>query len=1403
MVRRVFVPRMLLLILAVSASIAAPCGACAPLPPLLLTEAGRPDTSRPTPAPADDGAAWVQAKGPTGGGINTVEIDPIQPDTLYAGGFGGGLYKSADAGATWAPLPRIVPQWMPFVEVIVSPADPQTLYALTVDGEGGGNLYHSVDGGQTWRTVFPGEDFRYSCVALASADPLLLAVGTHDGHVYRSADGGQHWTDASGGLPGDHIADVAIVTADELWAGTNDGVRGRLYHTINGGVSWNQAVFDQPENTAVRSIFVDPDDPALVYVGLRKVPRGEGPLDHSYLWRTRDGGQTWTPLFPPSPPWTVAIMGREPGGAALYVANMSLVHRSTDGGDTWETLPVHPAPSGDVYDLAIDPRDPGVLYLPRITVGILKSTDRGANWTFSDQGILNTGIQIVSAPHVAGSGAMYATGNWDIFKTVDRGESWTHLLQEGMHPVPDELAVSPHDPDTVWYGSDVGQLYITRDGGATWSKLNDPFSVPDPDPPPGGNDDPETPFRFGSVYALAPAPSDPDILYAVKNGFGLFKSSDGGANWQFLPQSEVDYTYSLAVHPTDPDVVYSGYNPKPFQDWAMVRRSTDGGLSWQTVLSAPHSSGITSVAIDPNDPETVYAGSTGQAGGAIFKSSDGGDTWLPLNAHFTTLTVWGQPQLIVHPTHPSVAYAATWLGGTWKTTDAGATWTLLEDAPLSATALSLDAQDPDVIYAADRSAPKLWKSTDGGATWSASGASADWAGSGAFLVNRVLADGDTVYVSTFGPGLHGGKLYKSTDAGTTWADISGELPRSVLDVAVDPTAPGTLYVTTHIYGAYKSSDGGATWTPLAGFPDIGAYDVEVDPVDPNTLYACGLGGISVPDWCMGSGGYTFADKAGVYKSEDAGLTWTQILTTANECRAIRLHPGDPQLLFAAAMDAGLQVSADGGATWTSYNAGLDSRVLTSFAVGADKVYAGTQGLGVYAGDLDPATGAVTWQPDRSNKPVPPVYNLQIAVDPQNSSRLFVSANPGGLFRSDDGGATFYDKNFLTPSVVVDDPFRQGYYPLAINPENPSEVWIGTWGKGLYKSYDAMDFDVGAHGTDRVMFGKHVNQIVITPEAVYAATDEGVFRSDDGGASWTDWSAGLDTPQVRTLAVRANGRLLAGALGYELYRRDPSAAAWEQLNVLGGLGVTSPIWDRPFYQLTTIGFHPTDPDVVYAGTFPAGMFKTVDGGQTWREINTGFRNDGVFSLAFHPDDPDILYAGTYNGVSRSTDAGAHWEVLDQGWPAEQWVFSIAFDPRNPEVMYACSKNGENKGNGREGFHGAVMKSLDGGVSWFPITATLNVNQEFYKVIVDPHNPDTLYLATQGEGVWISHDGGAAWSPWNEGLTHLLIGNTLIANPLTLSTDGSYLYLGTDGAGVFWRMIAAPARPVHLPLVLKHR
>ena len=1286
--------------------------------------------------------SWTHTNGPFGGIITTIEIDVTNPDIVYAGGAGGGVYKTENGGKTWVMPHQFCQPSDEIRDLILLPDN--TLYALTH------MLHKSTDGGETWHTI----DILGGITCMDATGDTIV-VGTWEGKAYKSEDRGEHFYDISQGLPGEYIADIAL-DKNGIWAGTANGENGTLYYTT--GETWHLVNIEKPPETDMNTIWVDPETHA-VYTGLVNVHNEAPDSNQAYMYKTEDAGTTWEPMYISGLDAMVHVMGRAVYDDTMYVGSGDHVYKSRDS-KTWEWIGP-PGRNGDMYDIAVDPRDTNVIYVPRRAHGISKSVDGGRTWAPVNTGLYNVTISLI-APH-GPAGTVYATtvDGAGIFKTTNYGETWTRINEGINHPWGDELQGVPNTSESVWFVADVAKVFIT-DNGRTWNEVISPDLYG---------------FRFGSVYALEAAPSDPHVIYALKNGFGIFKS-ENGMDWRFLHQSEVDYTYTLAVHPFNPDIVYSGYSPKPFQDWAMVRKSVDGGETWETVLKISGSTGITSVEIDPVNPDIVYAGVCGNPG-RVYKSVNGGETWEILNDNFIMCTVWGQPQLVVDFNDPLTAYTGTWLAGTWKTENGGKTWTLLENAPVSSTALAIDKENPHVLYSADRTSPKVWKTTDAGQTWEVIG---DFTKDGAFLMNRVFVKNGVVYAATFGPGLHGGKLYTSDNSGETWTDITHGLPRSVLDIDISPD--NTIYVTTHIFGCYKSENGGTTWEEISTFPNIGGYDIEVDPVEPNIVYAAGMGACTVPDWCM-SYGYTFTDDSGVYKSTNYGETWTQVLTTGNECRAVRLHPDDHTIVFAAAMDDGLLVSKDSGNTWTPYNTGLGTTVLTSCAVCKNILYVGTQACGVYSGDLVDQT--VVWDLTRSNKPVPEVYSLEIKVDPVNNY-IFVGSNPGGLYRSSDNGNTFYDKNFLTPSVVVDDPFRQGYYTFGINPDNPQEIWLGTWGKGIFKSYDSMDFDITANGTHNEMVTRHITQIVVTNDAVYAATEEGVFVTYDDGITWEDMNNGLDTYQVRTLIMTSDNQLICGTLGYELYTFNFGNKTWEQMPAFSNFGVLWPIWDdRPLYQYTSILFHP-DGKTVYVGTFPAGIYKSEDTGRTWREMNVGWTNDGVFSLVFYPGNTNIIFAGTYNGVNRSTDAGDHWELSDTGWPPEQWVFSIDFDPGNPNIMYACSKNGENEGTGRDGFRGTVMKSENGGKTWSSITQGLDVNQEFYKVIVDPHDSDIVYLATQGSGVFISYNAGKTWEPWNTGLTNLVAGTNgnNVTNTMVLSEDG-FLYFGTAGSGVFRRPI----------------
>ncbi len=1335
----------------------------------------------PTPLP-DPHPPWFHTSGPVGGYIESIEIDPNNPDILYAGGVGDGIFKSTDQGQSWVMSTTFLHPTVNIKDIIISPSDSNKLFALGTDGR----IYRSTDAGSSWSDL----DLEYSVsqLVLSRTDSTILYSAGGGGVILKSVDQGDSWQQIQGDLPDINPYDMALGAEGVIWIGSNNHPNGYLYQSIDDGISWEKIELNQRINTYIRTVYVNPEDNNTVYVGLGDSFNEPFPLTAQRFFKTTNNGKTWSVLSFPGMDAQVNIMQRQAGDPYLYVGSGGSAYKMNVNTKDF-TLIGPPGRNGDMMDIAIHPLNPDILYLPRCAAGIVKSENGGKDWQAINEGLLNVSVSLLAVSNDPHRGDLYASAvsGEGTFKSMDWGETWTQALNEGgvnggkggiTHPWTDELVVSPHDPNTVWQVADVGEVFQTTDGGYNWEKMIDT----------NGNG-----FRFGSVYAMAAAPSNPNTIYALKNGFGIFKSENGGNRWRFLHQSDIDYTYSIAVHPTDSNTVYSGYNPKPFQPWAMVRKTTDGGDSWETALHIEDASAVTSVAIDPNSPNTIYAGSTGH-GGIVWKSQDNGKTWENSNPHFNFTNIHF---MTADPNLANVAYAGVWGGGTFKTTDGGDTWTRLRnDSTPSASAILVSSLDSNTIYITDRNSPRIYKSEDGGDTWSLFFDAGD-------SYYRILAaclspgDPDTIYASIFSyGGPMAGDVFRIQ--GNTATIVTGTLERLPVGLATLPHDPNTVYATLHGYGVYKTSNGGQTWNNLSqsnsGLPTqelVGFNGVLVDPTNPNTIYL--FGGCDV-DLQFQTTGTNPDLMHTVYRSTNGGLSWTNLNdgslgNTSNSIKGISLAGNPKNTIFLGSIN-GIYQSVDGGQSWKSCNEDLAYTHTAGVSLSADgrRIYAPLLGGGVIAGDVDPNTGAVTW--DRESHLTSTIFNVLIVIDPTDSNILYASAYPGGVFKSTDAGETWSECNFGMASFEIDDPNRQGYYAFAVSPTNPQTLYLGLYGVGMYKSQDGAATWMPMNGNDRLMRGKYITSLLIDEEnenTVHVGTENGVYKTIDGGKTWESINSGLLCPDVRVLAHDHQGGIYAGTRGYEMFHT--SGSAWTQINGFGEFGTFWPLWnDRPLYQYTTLLFHPTDPNIIYFGTFPAGIYKSNDGGESWKEHNVGWTNDGVFSLVPHPNDPETIFAGTYNGINRTLDGGNHWEMWDNGWPPEQWVFSIDFDPRNTDVMYACSKNGENEGTGREEFHGTVMKSTDGGASWFPITNGLDLNQEFYKIIVDRFDPDTLYLACQWDGVYISRNGGNSWSSWNKGLTnhHPATNGNNVTNTMILSGDGRYLFFGSLGSSVFRRV-----------------
>jgi photosystem II stability/assembly factor-like uncharacterized protein len=589
-----------------------------------------------------------------------------------------------------------------------------------------------------------------------------------------------------------------------------------------------------------------------------------------------------------------------------------------------------------------------------------------------------------------------------------------------------------------------------------------------------------------------------------------------------------------------------------------------------------------------------------------------------------------------------------------------------------------------------------------------------------------------------------------------------------------------LFAVSHIEGVYRFE---GDWIEITrGLPDMGFNDLTMDPF--GRMYLAG--GCDVDPTGERRLGDDFLVN-NIFASEDLGENWYPILDGDpfnSGIKSIGVHPLNPDIVIAST-GTGVYVSKDAGASWVEQNDGLWFRNIGCLAVSENRVYVGTLGGGVYSGDLSPE-GNIEWL--GSSGPNPEIYNVQIKVHPLDSQVLYATSYPGGVFKSVDSGRSWIESNFAIPSFQVTDPLVEGYYSLEISGTDPDVLYLGLFKGGIYKSTDGggtwFPLYGGAYENTEVM-RSGIRRVKVNPldDTVYAVSDNGVFRSDDGGASWDSFNDGLDTMDILSLDFSEDGTVYIGTNGYGVYVWRESLSHWEFMGRCIGVGEWAP-WERRLYQYSAVLFDADIPGVIYYGNFPGGFFISEDNGKSWSCSSLGLGNDGMFSLTQHPSDSDVILAGTYNGIWKSTDRGRTWTESSNGLPAEQWPFTVAIDEHDPEIMYATTKNGQNRGfMDRNSFGGVVVKSTNGGKSWIKIMNGLPVMSEYYSLIIHPDNHNLLFVSSS-YGVFASMDSGESWHPMNNGIPiqrHELRDN--VAENLKLTPDLASLLFGISQHGVW--------------------
>jgi photosystem II stability/assembly factor-like uncharacterized protein len=627
----------------------------------------------------------------------------------------------------------------------------------------------------------------------------------------------------------------------------------------------------------------------------------------------------------------------------------------------------------------------------------------------------------------------------------------------------------------------------------------------------------------GDCIDLTSNPEQPGSVFAAAGT--PFVSADGGDTWAAITSlSGLAGGAVNAIKSASNGVLLA----TGMYSYGKVFRSLDGGITWQSRLYPVNVSGLC-IAMDPNDTNTMYVGlaslTTATQNKVIVKSINGGTTWTAIDMTSVFPVGYSVENLCVDPSNSLTIFATARTGFS------------------------------DCLVAA---------SFDGGTTWT------DRTGNlpAGKPYNDVTIGNQTVYVAggqLFGSQYMG--VYKSTDYGITWTNISASFPNQVSNaVVINPSDPDNLYVATEGDGIYSTTDGGATWnfnTNGAG-ANGAARALLFKPGDPSTIYA----------------GYL---SLAVCRSTDSGESWeyanSGIATlTVDDVERDPLDPGLDLVGFEAENSGGCFLTLDTGATW-SLVTGLPGTRFSKVGFTSD--------------------GALlAW----SNGPT------TVAQE--------------GLYKSTDNGVTWNNMGPNIGSLLETEIFS-----LAASAINPNLIFIGGnnfgvngWASVIWRTTD------GGQTWDNVYVGsfpdnfESVRYLWIDPnssdQVIYAAmkseVEGSLLKSSDGGDTWDVISGSIPASYkwYGTIVSMPDDsqKLLAGAGGYGVtstaYLSADAGNTWTHTNL--ALGTYS--------QLQDLMVNPEDPDVIYGASQQDGVYLSYDGGMNWVAANDGLPAGNVTAFS---------------------------------------------------------------------------------------------------------------------------------------------------------------------------------------------
>jgi photosystem II stability/assembly factor-like uncharacterized protein len=664
-------------------------------------------------------------------------------------------------------------------------------------------------------------------------------------------------------------------------------------------------------------------------------------------------------------------------------------------------------------------------------------------------------------------------------------------------------------------------------------------------------------------------------------------------HWRMIGPFRGGRTRAAAGVPDQPNVFYVG------QVDGGVWKSTDYGRTWNPIFDGEDTQSIGAIAVAPSDSNIIYVAS-GEGlhrpdlsiGDGIYRSSDAGKTWTHLGLRDSQQI----PALAVDPTNPNRVFAAV-LGhpygpnperGIFRSEDGGSTWTkvLYKDESTGGSDVVIDPKDPQVVYAS------LWGERLG--PWE---------------------DANTYDTSN-------GGLFKSTDGGTTWKQLTSGLPDDLvqINVAIAASDPQRLYATVSTkteggyatdkgLGVYRSDDAGASWQKITDDPrpamKIGGGDLPVPVVDPQN-----------PD-------VVYSTSIVTCRSTDGGETWISLRGApgGDDYQNLWINPRNPRILLLVS-DQGAIVSVNGGESWSSW---YNQPTAQLYHVAATNgfpymVCAGQQESGSVCNSSRGNDGEITF---REWHPVGIIEYGYAAPDPLHPDIVY------GAGRME---VSRYD--MVTGQV-------QNVTPLPMHKK-----------------------DFRGDRTEPILFSP------VDPHTLYYAANH-LFKTTDYGHTWQIISPDLSRPttgqppSVPTLSAadqsKRRGVIYAVAASYTsaqtIWAGTDDGLVWITRD--GGANWTNiappgiPAWSK----IAQIDASPFDDDTAYVAVNRMRIddlrpyaYRTHDGGKTWQEIDAGLPQDApVNAVRADPIQQGLLYTATEDAVWTSFDDGAHWRSLQYNLP----------------------------------------------------------------------------------------------------------------------------------------------------------